>query len=43
LLNEEYIKNSNLLELREKERPIGIDISGDLEGLTNKEIYNEIG
>lgn len=40
-MNEEYLKNSSLLELREKEKK-GIEISADLEGMSNKQIYNEV-
>lgn len=42
-LTEEFLKNSSLLELREKERRQAAEISADLEGLSNKEIYSQIG
>lgn len=44
VLQEEYNRNTSLLEqLWERERSRVVEISADLEGLNNKEIYTQIG
>lgn len=44
MLQEEYNRNTSLLEqLRERERSRVVEISADLEGMTNKAIYDQIG